>query len=183
MTIEPQHAVLAPQDAPVYDHLNMLTRIVLDGRDTGGVFSIVEERAAFGAMTPKHVHQRESETFIVLEGALEVWHEGRSTFVEAGSMMFLPMGREHAFRVAAQTAHYYNLITRAGFERLFSEFGTLTSSPFHGTLPTPGPPSADDMTRLEGILEALGCSITGPPPFPTIDGLATPSVPVAEVQR
>ena len=43
----------------------------MPGEATGGSFSVIEERARVGCMTPRHVHRREAETFIVLDGALE----------------------------------------------------------------------------------------------------------------
>lgn len=157
--------VLAPQDAPVYNHVDMLCRIVLDGRDTDGAFALVEERAALGAMTPRHVHTREAETFIVLDGALEAWSEGRSTLVEAGSLIYLPPGRAHAFRVASASARYYTLITPSGFESFFRDSGVLVTEPFSGDLPIPGPVPPEGIAKLQQLLDPLGCTITGPPPF------------------
>lgn len=159
-------AVLAPGEAPVYNHVDMLCRIVLAGADTGGAFSLVEERAALGAMTPQHVHAREAETFIVLDGALEGWCEGRTTLVEAGSLIHLPAGRQHAFRIASASAHFYTLITPAGFESFFRDSGVLLAQSFDGDLPVPGPMTPEAAARLRELLEPLGCTITGPPPFP-----------------
>lgn len=160
-------ALLAPQDAPVYNHVDMLCRVLLTSEDTGGAFSVVEERAAAGATTPAHVHTREAETFIVLDGALEGWCEGTSTLVEAGSMIHLPAGREHAFRIASSSAHFYTLITPGGFESFFRDSGTVLSQPFEGSLPEPGPLSEQQIGRLVALLEPLGCTVTGPPPFTT----------------
>ncbi|WP_427893455.1 cupin domain-containing protein [Kribbella sp. GL6] len=156
---------LAPQDAAVYNHVDMLCRILLDGRDTDGAFALVEERAAVGAMTPRHVHSRESETLMVLEGALEAWSEGRSTEVEAGSLIYLPPGRAHAFRVVSAAARYYNLITPSGFESFFRDSGVLLTQEFAGELPIPGPVPPEGIARLQAVLDPLGCTITGPPPF------------------
>ncbi|WP_067436512.1 cupin domain-containing protein [Nocardioides jensenii] len=157
----------APHDAAaVYNHVDMLCRIVLGGPETGGAFALVEERAAWGAMTPQHLHAREAETFIVVDGALEAWCEGTTTLVEAGTVIHLPAGRAHAFRVASDTAHFYNVITPAGFESFFRDTGTLVAQPFDGTLPVPGPIPSEGAARMQAVLEPLGCSITGPPPFP-----------------
>jgi quercetin dioxygenase-like cupin family protein len=159
-------AVLAPgRETAVLDHLDMLCRVVLDGDQTQGSYAIVEERAALGAMTPQHVHQREAETFIVLDGALEGWCAGATSLVEAGSMIHLPAGVDHAFRVASSSAHFYTLITPAGFERFFADTGAVLTQPFEGQLPIPGPPPPDAAERLQEVLTPLGVTITGPPPF------------------
>lgn len=150
---------------PVLDHLDFLCRVLLDGTATSGSFSLVEERGAFGCMTPRHVHAREAETFIVLDGALEGWCEGSTHLVEAGNLVHLPAGREHAFRVASTTAHFYTLITPGGFESFFRDVGRPLAQDFHGELPVPGPVPPEAVAALAAVLEPLGCTITGPPPF------------------
>jgi quercetin dioxygenase-like cupin family protein len=154
-----------PADAPVLDHLDMLCRVVLRGEQTGGAFAMVEERARLGAGTPLHVHEREAETFIVLDGALEGWYQGSSTRVEAGSMIHLPPGLEHAFRIASDSAHFYSLITPAGFESFFDTVGRPWAGPFDGDMPIPAAPSPEAIGVLAATLGPLGVTITGPPPF------------------
>lgn len=154
-----------PSSLPVIDHLDMLCRVVLGGDDTDGAFSIVEERARLGCMTPRHVHGRESETFIVLDGALEGWFEGSTQLVEAGQLIHLPAGREHAFRIASDTAHFYTLISPAGFESFFPASGRVLAQPFEGELPLPGPVPPEGVAALQQALTPLGCTIVGPPPF------------------
>lgn len=159
-------AVLAPDSGTeVLNHLDMLCRVVLSGEQTQDSYAIVEERAAMGAMTPQHVHQREAETFIVLDGALEGWCDGTTSLVEAGSMIHLPAGVDHAFRVVSSSAHFYTLITPAGFERFFPATGVALSQPFAGPLPTPGPVPPEAAEQLQEVLTPLGVTITGPPPF------------------
>jgi hypothetical protein len=116
-------------------------------------------------MTPRHVHAREAETFIVLDGALEGWCEGDARLVEAGELIHLPAGREHAFRVASDQAHFYTLITPAGLETFFPATGTVLDQPFEGELPIPGPVPPEVVGALQAMLTPLGCTITGPPPF------------------
>lgn len=150
---------------PVLNHLDLLCRVMLDGTATGGALSVVEERGSLGCMTPRHVHANEAETFVVLDGALEGWCEGRLQLVEAGSLLHLPAGREHAFRVASERAHLYTLITPAGFETFFRDTGTPVDTPFDGDLPVPGPVPPEGAAALQRVLAPLGCTITGPPPF------------------
>lgn len=151
----------------VLNHLDFLCRTMIEGAQTGGAFSLVEERGRRGCMTPRHVHQLEAETFIVLAGALEGWCEGRTTLVEAGSLIYLPAGREHAFRVASESAHFYTIITPAGFESFFAATGTPVQQPFDGELPVPGPVPPEAVAALQEVLTPLGVALTGPPPFMT----------------
>lgn len=159
----------------VLNHIDFLCRVLVDGSATGNAFSLVEERGALGCMTPRHVHEREAETFIVLDGALEGWCEGTAQLVEAGSLIHLPAGREHAFRVASATARFYTLITPAGFEDFFPASGFPAGIPFEGSLPTPGPPPPGAAEQLASIAATFGCRVTGPPPFAMPGGPPGPS--------
>ena len=154
-----------PASVPVLNHLDFLCRVVLPGEATAGSFAVIEERARSGCMTPRHVHARESETFIVIDGALEGWYEGQLSLVEAGQILSLPATHEHAFRVASDRAHFYLLVAPAGFEKFFPATGTALDQPFEGELPTPGPVSPERIGELVAALTPLGVSMTGPPPF------------------
>ncbi|MFP5371762.1 MAG: cupin domain-containing protein [Actinomycetes bacterium] len=59
-------------DAPAYWSLGELLTIVATAEQTGGAFSLMEERLPRGAEPPPHVHSREDEAFFLLEGALTV---------------------------------------------------------------------------------------------------------------
>lgn len=158
-------AYVDPATLPVLNHLDFLCRVVLPGEATGGTFSVVEERARLGCMTPRHVHGREAETFIVLDGALEGWCEGSTELVEAGQLIHLPAGREHAFRVASDSARFYTLITPGGFETFFPATGRSLAQSFDGELPVPGPVPPEAAAALQEVLTPLGCTLMGPPPF------------------
>ena len=163
LTAQPLH--VDADDVPVFDHLSFLCRTMLAGQATGGTLAVVEERGRLGCMTPRHIHDREAETFVVLDGALEGWCDGELQVVEAGSLLHLPAQREHAFRVVSETAHFYTIITPAGFEAFFSTTGTPVEQAFQGELPVPGPVPPEAVAALAAVLTPLGCTITGPPPF------------------
>ena len=150
---------------PVLNHLDFLVRIVLPGDSVQGAFSIVEERGRFGCMTPRHIHTRETETFVVLEGALEGWFEGESVRVERGGVLHLPAGHEHAFRVVSETAHFYSIITPGGFEDFFTSSGRVLAQSFDAELPVPSGMNPQRISQLQEMLTPLGCTIVGPPPF------------------
>ena len=118
-----------------------------------------------GCRTPRHIHDRESETFIVLDGALEGWCEGESRLVEAGQLIHLPAHREHAFRVASEQAHFYLLIAPAGFEAFYRATGTAVAQSFEGELPVPAPVPPEKLGEVQAVLAPLGVTVTGPPPF------------------
>jgi hypothetical protein len=68
-------------------------------------------------------------------------------------------------RVASGDAHFYVLITSAGFETFFPATGTVLDQSFDGELPVPGPVPPEKIGELQAVLTPLGVTVTGPPPF------------------
>ena len=66
----------------------------------------------------------------------------------------------------AGSAHFYNVISPAGFETFFPAAGRPVVQAFDGELPVPGPVPPEAAAVLQGALAALGCALLGPPPFP-----------------
>jgi quercetin dioxygenase-like cupin family protein len=100
-------------------HLGGLMSIRVTAGDTEGALSVVEQRALRGYATPPHVHSREDETLVVLEGELEYTVGGRDGVLRAGQSAFLPRHKGHRFTVTSERAHYLLLITPGGFEEMF----------------------------------------------------------------
>ena len=88
--------------------------------NTGGAFTVIEERDPLD--TPRHVHAREDELFIVLEGE-HVFEIGDREFTAGpGAVVFAPRGVPHAHRrMVARTGRFLTLTSPAGFESFFRE--------------------------------------------------------------
>jgi quercetin dioxygenase-like cupin family protein len=99
--------------------------IRIHGRDTGGVISAVESHDVPGGGPPPHIHQREDETFQVLEGEYE-WTVGGKTFIaQKGTTIFAPRGIPHTYRYLGKTpGRLMCVITPSGFEGLFPGNGS-----------------------------------------------------------
>ncbi|QUQ67566.1 cupin domain-containing protein [Kutzneria sp. CA-103260] len=106
-------------------HLGGLMSVRVTAGDTDGALSVVEQRARRGYATPPHVHSREDETLVVLDGELEYTVGERSGVLRAGESAFLPRHQAHRFEVISERAHYLMLITPGGFEEMFQ----VVSSP------------------------------------------------------
>jgi hypothetical protein len=84
--------------------------------------SIVDSLSPAGSGPPRHVHDREDETFVVLTGECEFWLEGTSFIRGPGESAFIPRGREHTFRVAgSEPSRHLLILTPGGFESFFAE--------------------------------------------------------------
>jgi quercetin dioxygenase-like cupin family protein len=110
-------------------HLGGLLSIRATAGDTEGAVGVVEERASRGYATPLHVHSREDETVVVLEGELEYVVDDVAGTVSAGSSVFLPRNRSHRFGVISDEAHFLVIITPGGFEEFFQHVSPPAAAP------------------------------------------------------
>jgi len=136
--------------------------ILIDGAETGGTHALLETVQGPGAEPPLHVHEREDETFFILEGNVSVWVGGQVHHLAAGESIFLPRGIPHTFRIKSPVARGLNFISPAGFEQWFVQLGTPADSL---DLAPELQPMSEELQRKFGELSAeLGVQIVGPTP-------------------
>ena len=137
--------------------LNGLSFIRVSSDETGGSFALIEDVLPAGRDTPYHVHEREDETFYIIEGQATFLSEGQTIKATAGSTIFLPRKIPHGFR-ADTPGRMLILTTPGGFDRFVREVGVPAESL---TLP---PPTEPDYARLTTIAARYGIGILGPLP-------------------
>jgi len=152
-------------------HLGGLVTIRAAAEDTNGSLAVIEEKAARGYTTPRHVHRREDETLFVIDGTLEYALDGPAATVGAGEAVFLPRGVPHNFAVTSDHAHFLVILTPGGFERFFSQVSPAASAQ---RLPGPADHPHTDPVRMSGAAAGLGTTV-----FDTSDGRALAAVEVA----
>ena len=109
------------------------------GNNTDGAFALIHCYFRKGFMAPPHYHKFEDESFHILQGEIE-FHVGDEKFkAAAGDFIVLPKNIPHHFNLITETAKALLLITPAGFEVFFQEFGipalTLDLPPIPTTNP------------------------------------------------
>jgi quercetin dioxygenase-like cupin family protein len=101
----------------------------IEGSDTGGALSIVEHPFEVGALVRPHVHTREDEISIVLEGEIGFRSEDQEVVLGAGGYIVKPRNQVHAMWNAGSTpARMIEIITPAGFEGFFRGFADLNDA-------------------------------------------------------
>jgi len=112
----------------------------LTGEDTEGASALVEIATPPQVGPPLHVHQREDESFYVLEGMFEIRVGGRMIPAPPGTFAFLPRDIPHNYtNVGYRTGRLLVTITPAGFETFFEELSRFS----------PGaPPARDQLVAL-----------------------------------
>lgn len=129
----------------------------LNGQDTGGAVSIVEHPFKIGALVPPHIHTREDEYSIVLEGEIGFRSGDREVVLGPGGYITKPRNEMHAMWNAGSTpARMIEVISPAGFEGFFAELADLAAA---------GPPSLDAMV---GIATAYGLTFGSPDWLPDV---------------
>ena len=107
---------------PVYWGPGDQVRFILTGEQTGGAFFLAEVLVPPGGGPPPHIHDREDETFYLLQGILTV-RVGDQTFdASQGDCAHLPRGIVHSFRnTGKENLKMLVTATPAGIEKFFAE--------------------------------------------------------------
>jgi quercetin dioxygenase-like cupin family protein len=127
--------------------------VKLSGADTGGHCAIMEIRTSPGSGPPLHRHQREDESFYVLEGNYEFEVDGKRTLAGPGCYVYAPRGTAHAFRNLSGTTTGRMLVTvqPAGLDDYFAEFSEAVRG------------RGLNMSVLIPIARKYGVELLGPP--------------------
>jgi quercetin dioxygenase-like cupin family protein len=142
--------------------LGALSRVRVTGEQTGGAFSLRDNLARRGNASPVHVHDRDDETFFVLDGELRMSVGEDDYAAGPGTVAVLPRRLRHAYVVTSATARFLTLHAPAGFERFAAEVGEPAREL---TLPPPpeGPPDPGAMAQAAA---RHGITFLAPPPRP-----------------
>lgn len=153
--------VNSTDDAEAVWFSGALMRILASGEQTDGRFAIVDATVPQGTSPGWHMQPDDEETFYVLEGEVTFWAGDPDTPIRRatpGTLVSIPRGTPHSFRIETETARLLTMHTPSGHERFYREGGEPALS---NTLPPAGQP---DMQRLRTAAEAHGVVFLGPPP-------------------
>lgn len=123
----------------------------IDGQDTGGALSIVEHPFAVGSLVRPHIHTREDEISIVLEGQIGFRSEDQEVVLKPGGYIIKPRGQVHAmWNAGREPARMIEIISPAGFEGFFRGFADMNDA---------GP---IDLAEVAGLAERYGLPYAQP---------------------
>jgi quercetin dioxygenase-like cupin family protein len=117
-----------------------LMTFIVTGNDTGGAFFLAEMFVPPGGGPPPHIHQREDESFHVLEGTLTVQVGEDTITASPGDFVLLPRGVAHSFKNNGDAPVRGLVLTApAGLENYFAE----VFDPATNRSAAPPPPSKE----------------------------------------
>jgi quercetin dioxygenase-like cupin family protein len=133
----------------------------LTAEQNGGQASLADVLVRPGSEPPLHVHAREDETYLVLEGELTFQRGLERIAVDPGTSVHLPRGLQHGFAVHSEIARLIVLITPGGLEQGFAKLAVPTDLELP-PVPT-GPPSHEEAEALSDAFADRGVTFVGPP--------------------
>jgi len=117
-----QFKYVPAETGPVYWGPGDQVRFLITGAETGGAFFTAEVTVPPGGGPPLHVHQREDESFHLLEGTLTIQAGGTTLNASPRDFVYLPRGMAHSFKNTGNAdAKFLVVVTPAGLENFFAE--------------------------------------------------------------
>jgi quercetin dioxygenase-like cupin family protein len=140
-----------PDTDPSLPHIGLAGdtyTLLVTGQQSAGRFCLIDMHIPPGGGPAPHRHDFE-ETFVVLEGEIELTFRGAHSTARAGATVNIPANAPHQFRNAAGApARLLCLCAPAGQEDFFREVGVPVA-----TRTTP-PPKLDEAAQAEFMKKA-----------------------------
>jgi quercetin dioxygenase-like cupin family protein len=134
-------------------------RFLATGEETNGKYATFEAIVPPGSGPPPHIHSREEESFLVLEGEM-TFQLGKERIVAGeGTFLNMPVGRLHCFKNEShKNARLLISVAPAGLEQMFLEVG----QPLADDAESAPPPSQADIEKLLEAASRYGVEIQVP---------------------
>lgn len=105
------------ETAPAFWMYNTLWILLIEGSQTGGSYSLIEQWMRGGTVVQPHVHNFNDEWFYVIEGTLDLVIDGKEIHGAEGNNIWIPRGTVHEFSVSSPVCHVLNGYTPGGVEQ------------------------------------------------------------------
>ncbi|KAB8196332.1 cupin domain-containing protein [Nonomuraea phyllanthi] len=130
--------------------------VLLDSAATGGRLTVGRFDAPRGQAPPFHLHTREDEVFMLIQGTALVWAGDQEYELSEGGIVYLPRNVPHGYRITSERADLLLIATPGGLEGMFRHAGRDMSTPR-----PEGFEIAED--ALAAAADAYGQVVVGPP--------------------
>jgi mannose-6-phosphate isomerase-like protein (cupin superfamily) len=156
-----ERRVLGPGDGELYEPPGACgDRFLVDSRDWGGRFSLVEHRLPPKVLAaPMHRHTLEDEFSFILEGTVGAVFGDEEVLAQPGDLVFKPRQEWHTFWNAGDTpARLLEIISPGGLEEFFRWVDRRTGEIDPDALGAEAAPygCATDMAATTALVERHG---------------------------
>jgi len=144
LTTSREASFVLPDEGKVCNVFSSTITIKIRSEMTNSAYSVSENAVPPGAGAPPHIHHRELETFIVLEGEFE-FHCGDRKFVATkGAMVVLPKEIPHSFKnVRSAAGKALLILVPGGAEKVFEEINAM-------------PPGGQETAKINAVTMKYG---------------------------
>ena len=132
-----------------------LFHFLVSGRQTNDQFSLIYIEVHKGNEPPAHTHQREDESYYILEGQIRFWIGDTIIDAKPGDFVHLPKGIPHKFELQSEFVKELMWVTPSGLDKWFWD----NSVPAADMKPLPimtTPPPAEMITHFVKSLSEYG---------------------------
>jgi len=148
----PSVLVIPPEGGRPISAFGSTALFKIEGRHTGGALCLAIATTPPGVGPPPHVHRRDDELFVELEGELSFLTSTGWVAAPQGSVVFVPRGAPHTFRNSGSTPSRHLVVNLpSGFDEFFERCGEVQAAG--------GPP---DVARLRAIAAEYGYEFLAP---------------------
>lgn len=148
---------LQPSEGTALWTMGQLMTIKVRKGDTAGELGAMETLLPPNLGIPPHIHHRESEVNLVLEGWMRFTLDGQVFECGPGGFVYLPKGHAHRFETGPDGARMLAIVLPGGLEALYERVGVPASE---RRLPTIPP----DVAGWMALTPEFGIEVLGPPP-------------------
>lgn len=135
-----------------YWYIGHLMSLLVTSKETGNKYALLRATERKGLEPPPHIHTKEDEAFLILEGEV-VYTVGSKTFnAKQGDLMFLPKNIPHSFKIQSEKLETLILLTPGGLENYFVEM----SKPAEELALPPLPQGPPDLKKLIATASKYG---------------------------
>jgi quercetin dioxygenase-like cupin family protein len=121
-------------------------KTLLSPEQSGGGLAMLDMVLPKGAEPPPHIHEKEDETFYMLEGIVELVINGTAHTLLPGAALFAPRRIPHYFKILTDTARIITIMTPGDLWNYFIEFSKpCTEMP---EIASPEPPTAEQIRYM-----------------------------------
>lgn len=139
--------VLEPDGGEAVGAIGLGIYVRLTGADTHGAYSLFEYVVPVGlGGPPTHIHSREDELFICVQGRVRIVLDGVEHVLSAGSSLLMPRGIPHVFtNPFDEETRIVAVVSPSGLEDYYRGLNAL--------------PPGRDMKLVAGVMEQFGLSL------------------------
>ena len=146
--------IVAPGEGETFTAFGDTIQAKLGLQHTGGNLALGLCTTEPGNGPPPHVHHKEDELFIIVEGTMSFWTNNQWRDVGPGGVVFLPRDVPHTFKNrSGSTVRMWVLTAPSGFEVFFSRCAEICAA---------GGANGPDMAQIMQIAAEHGIEFLHP---------------------